>query len=126
MGKVNRFEDLEVWQKGMQLAEDIYFVTRDERFAREYSIKDQIIRASISISNNISEGFEYDNRKDFIKFLRYSKGSTGEVRNMLVYLKRVGLISNEVHEKLTNEAVILSKQLFSFINYLKNNNNNTK
>lgn len=77
MGKVNRFEDLEVWQKGMQLAEDIYFVTRDEKFAREYSIKDQIIRASISISNNISEGFEYDNRKDFIKFLRYSKGSTG-------------------------------------------------
>jgi four helix bundle protein len=123
MAKVNRFEDLEVWQKGMQLAEDVYFITRDEKFAREYSIKDQIIRASISISNNISEGFENDNRKDFIKFLRYSKGSTGEVRNMLVYLKRIGLISNEVHEKLTNEAVILSKQLFSFINYLKNNNN---
>lgn len=123
MGKVNRFEDLEVWQKGMQLAEDIYFVTRDDKFAREFSIKDQIIRASISISNNISEGFEYDNRKDFIKFLRYSKGSTGEVRNMLVYLKRVGLISKEVNEKLTNDAVILSKQLFSFINYLKNNNN---
>lgn len=123
MGKVNRFEDLEVWQKGMQLAEDIFFVTRDEQFAREYGIKDQIIRASISISNNISEGFEYDNRKDFIKFLRYSKGSTGEVRNMLVFLKRVGLISNEVHDKLTNDAVILSKQLFAFINYLKNNNN---
>lgn len=123
MGKVNRFEDLEVWQKGMQLAEDIYFVTREEKFTREFSIKDQIIRASISISNNISEGFEYDNRKDFIKFLRYSKGSTGEVRNMLIYLKRIGLISNEVHEKLTNDAVILSKQLFSFINYLKNNNN---
>lgn len=68
MGKVNRFEDLEVWQKGMQLAEDIYFVTREEKFTREFSIKDQIIRASISISNNISEGFEYDNRKDFIKF----------------------------------------------------------
>lgn len=98
MGKVNRFEDLEVWQKGMQLAEDIYFVTREEKFTREFSIKDQIIRASISISNNISEGFEYDNRKDFIKFLRYSKGSTGEVRNMLIYLKRIGLISNEVHE----------------------------
>lgn len=123
MGKVNRFEDLEVWQKRMQLAEDIYFVTREEKFTREFSIKDQIIRASISISNNISEGFEYDNRKDFIKFLRYSKGSTGEVRNMLIYLKRIGVISNEVHEKLTNDAVILSKQLFSFINYLKNNNN---
>lgn len=123
MGKVNRFEDLEVWQKGMQIAEDIYLITKEDQFAREYSIKDQIIRASISISNNIAEGFEYDNRKDFIKFLRYSKGSTGEVRNMLIYLKRIGLISKEVHEKMTNNAVILSKQLFSFINYLKSNNN---
>lgn len=42
---------------------------------------------------------------------------------MLVFLKRVGLISKEVHDKLTNDAVILSKQLFAFINYLKNNNN---
>lgn len=123
MGKVNRFEDLEVWQKGMQIAEDIYLITKEDQFAREYSIKDQIIRASISISNNIAEGFEYDNRKDFIKFLRYSKGSTGEVRNMLIYLKRIGLISKEVHEKMTNDSVILSKQLFSFINYLKSNNN---
>lgn len=45
---------------------------------------------------------------------------------MLIYLKRIGLIKNEVYEKLTNDAVILSKQLFSFINYLKNNDNNTK
>lgn len=107
----------------MQLAEDIFFITREIQFDREYSIKDQIIRASISISNNISEGFEYDNRKDFITFLRYSKGSIGEVRNMLVFLKRVGLISKEVHDKLTNDAVVLSKQLFAFINYLKRNNN---
>ncbi len=124
MAKVNRFEDLEVWKKGMQLAEDIYYITRDDKFAREYSIKDQIIRASISISNNISEGFEYDNRKDFIKFLRYSKGSTGEVRNIITFLKRVDLITDEVYNKLTNDAVILSKQLYTFINYLKNNNNN--
>ena len=95
MAKVNRFEDLEVWQKAMQIAEDIYILTRDEKFTREYSIKDQIIRASISISNNIAEGFEYDNKKDFIKFLRYSKGSTGEVRNMITFLKRVGLINEE-------------------------------
>lgn len=123
MAKVNRFEDLEVWQKGMQLAEDIFFVTRDEKLSREFSIKDQIIRASISISNNIAEGFEYDNRKDFIKYLRYSKGSTGEIRNMLIYLKRVGLINDDVHDKLKDDAVVLSKQLFSFIKYLKNNNN---
>ena len=120
MAKVNRFEDLEVWQKAMKIAEDIYLLTREDKFAREYSIKDQIIRASISISNNISEGFEYDNQKDFIKFLRYSKGSTGEVRNMITFLKRVGLVNEEFYLLITNELVVLSKQLYAFINYLKN------
>ncbi|MBZ0204628.1 MAG: four helix bundle protein [Ignavibacteria bacterium] len=121
MAKANRFEDLEVWQKAMKIAEDIYLLTREEKFAREYSIKDQIIRAAISISNNISEGFEYDNHKDLIKFLRYSKGSTGEVRNMIIFLKRIGLVNEEFYLKTTNELVVLSKQLYAFINYLKKN-----
>lgn len=124
MGKVNRFEDLEVWQKGMQLAEDIYFVTREEKFTREFSIKDQIIRAAISISNNISEGFEYDNRKDFIKFLRYSKGSTGEVRNMLNVLIRIEYINEKTYSFLYEKLTSLSKQLYGFIHYLKNFNSN--
>src|SRR5437667_9779074 len=120
MAKINRFEDLEVWKKASDIAVEIYKLTRKEIFLREYSIKDQIIRASISISNNISEGFEYDNRKDFIKFLRYSKGSCGEVRNMLNFLLKVELIGNELYNKLTEQLIILSKQLYTFIIYLKN------
>ena len=120
MAKINGFEDLEVWKKASDIAVEIYKLTRKGIFLREYSIKDQIIRASISISNNISEGFEYDNRKDFIKFLRYSKGSCGEVRNMLNFLLKVELIGNELYNKLTEQLIILSKQLYTFINYLKN------
>jgi len=123
MAKIQKFEDLDVYKNALDIAVYIYKLVSKGKLSKDYKLKDQLTSAALSISNNIAEGFEYDNRKDFIKFLRYSKGSTGEVRNMLIYLKRIGLISNEVHEKLTNDAVILSKQLFSFINYLKNNNN---
>lgn len=121
MAKVNRFEDLEVWQKAMNIASEIFVLIQEDKFSKQYSLKDQITRASISMSNNIAEGFEYDNRKDFIKFLRYSKGSTGEVRNLINFLLRVGLIKEDYHKHLTEELVILSKQLYAFIGYLKKN-----
>ncbi|MCI0449657.1 MAG: four helix bundle protein [Chlorobi bacterium] len=126
MAKVNRFEELEVWQKAMSIAVEIYNLTKEEKFLREYSLKDQIIRAAISISNNISEGFEYNNSKDFVKFLRYSKGSTGELRNMITFLLKIGFIKEEYHQRLTNELVTLSKQLYAFINYLKKNEQKKK
>jgi four helix bundle protein len=121
MAKVNRFEDLEVWQKAMNIGVEIFLLLQEEKFSKQFSLKDQLIRASISISNNISEGFEYDNRKDFIKFLRYSKGSTGEVRNLLNFLLKVGFINEDYHKKITDELVVLSKQLYTFIDYLKKN-----
>jgi four helix bundle protein len=120
MGKIQRFEDLEVWKEAMDLSEKIYLITCNENSRKEYGLRDQLIRAVISISNNIAEGFEYDNTKDFIKFLRYSKGSTGEVRNILTFLLRVKLISPESHKELAEQAIGLSKQLYGFINYLKN------
>lgn len=122
MSKIQRFEDLEVWKEGMAFSEKIYQICCNTQMRKEYSLRDQLIRAVISISNNIAEGFEYDNAKDFIKFLRYSKGSTGEVRNILTFLQRVKLISRETHIELSEQAVGLSKQLFGFINYLKNRN----
>jgi len=124
MGKIQQFEDLEVWQEAMKLAEEIYILTCNEQIRKEYSIRDQLIRAVISISNNISEGFEYDNNKDFIKFLRYSKGSTGEVRNVLTFLFRVKLINPKIHRELTDKAINISKQLHGFINYLRNRDKN--
>lgn len=120
MSKIQRFEDLEVWKEAMNLSEKIYLITCEDKIRKEYSLRDQLIRAVISITNNIAEGFEYDNTKDFIKFLRYSKGSTGEVRNILTFLQRVKLINQETNTELTEQAIGLSKQLYGFINYLKN------
>lgn len=74
MVKIAQFEDLEIWQKSMDLAVKAYHLTKKGNFKLEYSIQDQIIRSSFSISNNIAEGFEYNSNNQFIRFLKISKG----------------------------------------------------
>ena len=124
MAKYNSFEEMEVYQKALQFGVKVYKLTlTNEKIAKDYGLKDQITRAAVSISNNIAEGFEYDNKKDFIKFLRYSKGSTGEVRNMLDLLVRIEFIEKDRYSFLYEKVSSLSKQLFGFIQYLKNYNN---
>ena len=81
--KVQRFEDLEAWQISRELTNQIYTITRKESIRRDYSFVDQIRRATISIMNNIAEGFERGSNKDFAKFLFIARGSAGEVRSML-------------------------------------------
>lgn len=110
----------------MDVAMRIYELISMEKFAREYSLKDQAIRAAISISNNISEGYEYDNKKDFIKFLRYAKGSTGEVRNLIIFFLRAKLIDTERFNNLKEDLIMLSKQLYAFIKFLKKGNDDHK
>lgn len=120
MTKINKFEDLEIWQQASDIALEIYNITSPDNIKHEYRLKEQLMSASLSISNNIAEGFEYNNNKDFIKFLRYAKGSTGEVRSMLNFLLRAQHISEEDHKILYDRLIQLSKQIKSFITYLIN------
>ncbi len=82
-------------------------------------MKDQIRRAAMSISDNIAEGFEYDNNKDFIKFLRYAKGSCGELRNKLYVLHKVEFINEDFYQEMRLRALDLSKNISGFIKYLR-------
>src|SRR5690606_38493297 len=84
----------------------------------EFEFKTQMIAALISITNNIAEGFEYGNNPDFIRFLRYSKGSTGESRNVLNVLKACDLVNEKVYADLYKGFSSLSKQISGLINYL--------
>jgi four helix bundle protein len=118
MNKINTFEDLKIWQDGSDVAVNIYQITSQVEMKRDYGLKDQLQRAALSITNNIAEGFEYNNNKDFIKFLRYAKGSTGEVRSMLNILLRLNLISEEEFNSLYPKLIELSKQIKGFISYL--------
>ena len=78
-----RFEDIEAWQKARQSTQVIYTITNPDKFGRDFSLKDQIRRASISIMSNIAEGFERESIKEFSHFLSIAKGSAGEVESQL-------------------------------------------
>ncbi|WP_348823258.1 four helix bundle protein [Flavobacterium aestuarii] len=112
------FEEFEVYQKGIQLAKLIFRLLENKSFEREYSFKDQIKRAVISITNNIAEGSEYNNNKQLIRYLKISKGSCAEVRSMLVLARELELIPQLEIEKSYNLSIEISQNLSNFIKYL--------
>jgi len=117
MAKVASFEDLIVWQNAHVLAEKIYVLSK-KYLLKEYQLNNQISGAVLSISNNISEGFEYNNRKDFSRFLVYAKGSAGEVRNMVYFMFNVKIINEEIKNELINDCKEISSQLKNLIKHL--------
>ncbi|GEL11583.1 four helix bundle protein [Flavobacterium glycines] len=112
------FEEFEVYQKGIQLAKLIFKLLENKSFDKEYSFKDQIKRAVISITNNIAEGSEYNNNKQLIRYLKISKGSCAEVRSMLVLARELELISQLEIEISYNLSIEISQNLSNFIKYL--------
>ena len=77
------FEKFEVYQKGILLAKLVFNLMENKSFVKEFGFKDQIKRAVISITNNIAEGSEYNNNKQFIRYLKIAKGSCAEVRSRI-------------------------------------------
>jgi four helix bundle protein len=118
--KIERFEDLDIWKKSIELYVDIFGVIENSGLKNDFSAKDQLKRATLSISNNIAEGFEYENNLQFIRFLRYSKGSAGEIRNMVTVFFMTGQIGKEQHDKLIEKIVEISKSIKGFMKYLSN------
>jgi len=84
MSKIERFEDFDAWKLARRLTHAIYDVSAVGEFSRDFALRDQIRRASISIVSNIAEGFERDGDKEFLQFLSIAKGSCGEVRAQLI------------------------------------------
>lgn len=119
MATFEKFEELEVWKLSMELCTNIYELTNNTLFAKDYGLKDQIRRSSISIPSNISEGFERDSKNQFIYFLTISKGSCGELRTQLKIAKSLNYLNNDDFEMINEKCLSVSKQLSGIINYLK-------
>lgn len=119
MAKIEQFEDLQVWQKAREIAKAIYLQTQKEKFAKDFSLKDQINRSAGSIMDNIAEGFERGGKKEFIQFLFIAKGSAGELRSQLHRAFDKEYITKQESEKLISEALQIGQQLSGFIKYLK-------
>jgi four helix bundle protein len=119
MASIQRFEDVEAWKKGRELTRCIYQTTSKNKFARDYTLKDQIRRAAISITSNIAEGFERGGNREFIQFLAIAKGSASELKSQLyVALDADYIDQREFDElyKLAHGAVLL---ISGFIKYLQ-------
>lgn len=87
--KYDRFEQLPVWQAAVELAKRVYVLTNQRHFRGRHSLRDQIERAAVSVSNNIAEGFERGTTPELLTFLYIARGSAGEVRSMLCLLERI-------------------------------------
>ncbi len=113
--KIEKFEDILSWQKSQDLALYIYNMFKNNK---DFSFKNQIERAVISIGNNIAEGYERRSNKEFKQFLYISKGSCGEVRSMLYIALKLKYISNQEFEKLTYSSTEISRLLSGLIKTL--------
>ena len=118
--KIISFEDLIVWQKAQELAVKIYQLAESNKFIKnDFTLKDQLKRSAISISDNIAEGFEYNNNPDFYRFLRIAKGSCGELRNKILFIKRLKNIEEIIGNDLNREATMLGRQLGELLKKVK-------
>ncbi|OGU73861.1 MAG: four helix bundle protein [Ignavibacteria bacterium RBG_16_34_14] len=120
--KAASFEDLKVWQDAREFVKSIYELTSSDNFRKDFGLKDQIQRAAVSIMNNIAvppRRDERNNNKEFIKFLKYSKGSAGEVRSMLYVALDLDYISKNSFNINYELSIKIITQISNFIKYLR-------
>ncbi len=113
---IQKFEDVIAWQKAQDFAVDVY---RTFSAIKDYSFKDQICRAAVSISNNIAEGFDRNSNADFSRFLFISIASCSEVKSMLHLAERLKYISTEQKKDLFEKAEEVSRIIRGLIKSMK-------
>ncbi len=120
--KYERFEQLPVWRAALDLAKRVYALTGKRPFRGQGSLRDQIERAAVSVSNNIAEGFERGTTPDLLAFLYIARGSAGEVRSMLSLLEILpgfADLRSEIAD-LKSRAESVSRQLAAWAGSLQN------
>ena len=111
------FEELRIWQDAQEIALAVYALLNDNK---DYGFRDQIQRAAISISNNIAEGSGYNSDRTMIRYLKISRGSCNEVRNMLYLCPKLNYCPEETARELNKRCKSLSNAIGAFISYLEN------
>jgi four helix bundle protein len=121
--KITRFEDIESWQIARELTRLVYNAVKGQKFSKDFGLKDQICRASVSVMSNIAEGFDSGSRAEFARFLTYAQRSCSEVQSQLY----VALDQNYTTKKTFDEIYMLagnaSSKIGAFIKYLKQQKN---
>ena len=120
MAKYLSFEEMEVYQKALLFGVNVYKLTlSNELIAKDFRLRNQLQSATLSMSNNIAEGFERETKKELIRFLYISKGSAEECRNLFNFLQLLDYINEDNFYSHRNDVLEISKQLANYIKYLK-------
>ncbi len=118
MPSIRSFEELDVWKLARALNSQVYRDTSSGAFSKDYGLRDQIRRASVSVMANIAEGFERDSKAEFVHFLRIAKASAGEVKSHLYTAEDIGYMPASRAAELRSEEDIIMRKIGSFITYL--------
>jgi len=119
MSKIIKFEDIVAWQRAREMTKQIYAHAKVGPFAKDFGLKDQSQRASVSIMGNVAEGFERGGDKEFVQFLSHSKASCGEVKSHLYVALDQQYITQNQFANLYNEADEVGRLLAGFMGYLR-------
>ncbi len=119
MAKVEKFEDLTIFQFARTLCKEVYDITRDGEFQFDSRFVQQIRAAAGSIMDNIAEGYERNGNKEFVQFLYIAKGSCGEVRSQIIRAHDVGFINDDKYNSLYASCMNLNKGIMNFIQSLR-------
>ena len=117
VSKVEKFEDLIVWQKGLSQAIDLYGRLTN---CSDYGLRDQMQRAAVSVPSNIAEGFEGESNKEFIRYLKFLKGSAGELHTQLYIAANIGLINSRQRKNFLLRAAIAHPSFANLSRHGKN------
>jgi len=119
MAKIERFEDIDAWKLARESTKLIYEVSSVGGFARDFPLRDQIRKSSVSIMSNIAEGFERDGDKEFVNFLSIAKGSCGEARSQLYVALDQQYITTDQFDIAYGSLNETGKRIGGFMRYLR-------
>ena len=120
MATFQSFEEIDAWKIARKLTKEIYEVSKRGAFAKDFELRGQIRKASVSIMSNIAEGFERDGKREFIQFLSVAKGSSGEVKSQLYVALDQDYIDEETFDRLYSMATEAGRKIGGLMNYLCN------
>lgn len=119
MSTIKRFEEMLCWQAARDLVKLVYELTKNDRFKRDFDLISQIRRSAVSSMANMAEGFHRSSKKDFIKFLDYSRASVAETMSHCYVAFDQGYISEAELKDLLRQVDVVWKTTNGFMSYLK-------
>ena len=119
MSKFHKFEEIQAWQKAYDVTLLIYEITGDTNFSKDYGLKDQIRRASVSIMANIAEGHGRRTSVEFANFLNIARGSTAEVQSHLYIALGLNYINQKDFDEIYQKLTEISRMTLSLARYLR-------